>query len=102
MAWHYLSFVDGRLPKGEQWLGAAIVEGLDITEAVKKAWRLGINPGGEVAGIEIEHVPSPRFCNRLMISKSELRDLGEAISGNDILHNSRGDIIKPDGVEDDP
>jgi len=34
----YLSFADGRLPKGEQWLGAAIVQGDTVAEAVKQAW----------------------------------------------------------------
>jgi hypothetical protein len=100
--WFYLSFASASLPKNEQWLGAVIVQADTIADAVKEAWRLGINPGGEVAGAEIENLPPERFRNRLMISKSDLRDMGEAMAGDTRLINLRGEIVKPDGVEDDP
>jgi hypothetical protein len=102
MPWFYLSFADGRLPKGQQWLGAAIVEGTDPRGAIKRAWRLRINPGGEVAFTEIEHLPPERFRNRLLISKSELRDMGKAIDSDTSLIDLNRNIVKPDGAEDDP
>lgn len=66
---YYLSFADGTLPKGTQFLGAAFVEisgesdsrdvivalahpeDLNLALAVSKAHRLGINPGGEVMSV---------------------------------------------------
>jgi hypothetical protein len=47
-------------------------------------------------------MPPARFLNRLMISKAELRDMGEAAAGDPRLINLSGDLVKPDGVEDDP
>lgn len=53
---HYwwLSFADGNLPEGQQFLGAAIVPGIDIGTATAAAHSLGVNPGGEVRGAPIE------------------------------------------------
>jgi hypothetical protein len=45
--WWYLSFAD------DGWLGAAIVEGDSIVSAAARAHALGINPGGEVLGVEL-------------------------------------------------
>ena len=48
MAFHYLSFA------GEEgWRGCTVVEADSFLEAVLKTHRLGINPGGEVAGVEL-------------------------------------------------
>lgn len=102
MTWFYLSFADGRLPKGEQWLGASIVEGSSVSAAIQQARRLGINPGGEVLPIKIEHLPPPYFRNRLIISDSELREMGDATTGDSRLGNETGELVKPSGVEDDP
>jgi len=56
MTLFWLSFCDAGRPKGQQFLGACNVEGggtgdeqLDIKMAVRRAWDLGCNPGGEVA-----------------------------------------------------
>lgn len=49
----WLSFADATLPKGTQFLGAAIVRGETMTAAVVRAHWLQINPGGEVLGVEI-------------------------------------------------
>lgn len=45
---YWLSFADGALPKGRQFLGACIVRAASNLDAVRVAHRLGINPGGEV------------------------------------------------------
>ena len=47
----WLSFCDAGLPKGQQFLGACLVEGDDLVEATIKARELGINPGGEILGV---------------------------------------------------
>jgi hypothetical protein len=44
----WLSFVDPTRPKGDRFLGVAIVRAFDATDAVSTAWALGCNPGGEV------------------------------------------------------
>lgn len=46
----WLSFADGDLPKGKQFLGGVLVEADDLIEAVVRSHALGINPGGEVLG----------------------------------------------------
>ncbi len=54
MSYFWLSFADGDLPKGQQFLGACIVQAETNIDAVTKAHLLGINPGGEVMMVEIE------------------------------------------------
>ena len=49
----FLSFADGNLPQGSQFLGGAIVRASHMIEAVRVAHILGINPGGEVQGIQV-------------------------------------------------
>ena len=57
-----LSFCDTQRPKGEQFLGVAIVavphlfeddEGSAVKFAIRETHRLGINPGGEVLTFEV-------------------------------------------------
>lgn len=47
VGWWWMSFADGHLPKGEQFLGALIIDGVDIAGATQRAWARGLNPGGE-------------------------------------------------------
>ena len=67
-AWWWLSFVDPNLDVGHRFLGAAIVRGAGMVDAVREAWRLGVNPGGEVAGgpMRPAHVPGWAFRERLL------------------------------------
>ena len=51
----WLSFTDPQRPKGERFLGVALVETEEIADlreatkaAIQKAWATGCNPGGEV------------------------------------------------------
>ena len=73
----WLSFADPNLPKGTQFLGVVIIECIDIADGVAKAHSLGINPGGEVKGIEIPGEVTSAYCNKLL-SKKEMEDLGLA------------------------
>jgi hypothetical protein len=50
---HWLSFADPTAPRGSQFLGAVILRAHDFDDAIKQAWRDGINPGGEVVGTQI-------------------------------------------------
>lgn len=54
----WLSFCDPDKPEGTQFVGACIIRGDNMIEAVQNAHRLGINPGGEVQGFEIPAVVS--------------------------------------------
>jgi hypothetical protein len=54
MTLYYLSFCDPDKPKGQQFLGATIVEADSSLDAVSKTHRLKINPGGEVMIVELE------------------------------------------------
>jgi hypothetical protein len=66
--------VDNNRPLGQRHLGCCIVSAASIVEAVRVAWRLGCNPGGEVAGCEVEP-PSPAMIGRLL-TKAELAVFG--------------------------
>lgn len=62
--WWYLSFADGK------FLGAVIIRGADLEHAIKEAWRLKLNPGGEVLGMPILEagglVPEEKYRLRLL------------------------------------
>jgi hypothetical protein len=73
---YWLSFCDGDLPKGQQFLGVAIVRGSNLEEAVSEAWRLGINPGGEVLSMEIlvkNYSKIPIECIDKLLSLEEVK-----------------------------
>ncbi len=68
MKWWWLSFCDGSLPEGTQFLGAAVVDGETFADAIIRAHRLGCNPGGEVMFVEIpeDALPAPSYRHRLL------------------------------------
>jgi hypothetical protein len=75
MSWFYLSFASD-----EGFLGGCYVPGEDVMEAVKRAWLVGCNPGGEVQGagpmpdaVVEEHVPAEH--RERLLSYSELEAL---------------------------
>jgi hypothetical protein len=67
--WIYLSFAD------ENFNGAVVIKAHGIGTAVREAHRLGINPGGQVLGVEIpdERLPSEQFRNRLLSKEDILK-----------------------------
>jgi hypothetical protein len=96
----WLSFVNPRKPKGEQFLGVAIIEVEEaearlarrlaarkypqalahaawIMAASRKARRLGCNPGGEVSAIELpEDFPgSARVPRGQLLGRADLERL---------------------------
>lgn len=81
--WWWLSFVDGDRPKGEQFLGACMVQGRGITTAISRSWDLGCNPGGEVAFVEIpaDRTIPDAWANRLLTrAEVESAELNAALS----------------------
>lgn len=75
MTWWWLSFADGRRARGDQFLGGVYVRADNMIAAVNAAHRLGINPGGEVQGVDLDHVPPADAQNRLL-SKDDMERLG--------------------------
>jgi hypothetical protein len=83
---YWLSFVDEHRPAGERFLGVCIVEVTEadaaavrprlppqaqpgaewIAAAMRKAWRLGCNPGGTVASYELPGSAPASAMNRLL------------------------------------
>ena len=61
---YYLSFCDPERPAGSQFLGAAVVPGGSMIEAVRNAHMLGCNPGGEVLGQPVPEYLEPHIGTR--------------------------------------
>jgi hypothetical protein len=75
----WLSFVDPHRPKGKRFLGACIVEAVDVYEAIPKSHRLRINPGGAVQCRSFEADPQLAFFKPdqvdVLYSESEMREM---------------------------
>lgn len=50
----WLTFSDPHLSFEKRFLGIAVVTAETFEGALKKTWELGINPGGQVQGLELE------------------------------------------------
>lgn len=94
--WVWLSFADGDLPAGSQFLGVCLVLAYGIIGAVMEAHRLGINPGGEVAGwllgpgpLPPDTIPPNRLCSLVEIEAAgppvvwPFREDGDVEGGED-------------------
>jgi hypothetical protein len=66
----WVSFCDPDKPQGQKFLGACLVEGDTLVEAIEEARRLGINPGGEALGVvgdpETVKIIPDHWKNRLL------------------------------------
>ncbi len=72
----WMSFCDPEAPKGNQFLGVIIVEGVDLRDAIFRTHALNINPGGEIEGIELEKdVIKPEHIDQLY-TKKQLIEFG--------------------------
>jgi hypothetical protein len=49
----YLSFADGSLPSGSQFLGGLFFRAKTVAGALAGSRRLGLNPGGSVLAVEV-------------------------------------------------
>lgn len=85
----WLSFADSTRPKSQQFLGVAIVSAMDISGALTVSHVLGINPGGEVAYIEVDESVAGLLSFSLepyhdrLLPPSEARELHDRI-GKDL------------------
>jgi hypothetical protein len=68
--WVWLSFVAEGPPR--RFLGVALVRGLDVVDAVERAWALGINPGGEVLGQRVDPRGVPEPWRERLLSVEDL------------------------------
>ena len=100
---YWLSFCDGNLPQGQQFLGAVVVdvdraaadealaarpamgdpvEGPWLVAAIRAAWQAGVNPGGEVASVRIDGNPQAALYPRLtLLSRSDIEALEPTVPG---------------------
>lgn len=103
----WLSFCDKERPKGEQFLGACIVDVTDqdaaeaaidvalgfpnarpgaewVAAALKKAWRLGCNPGGEVAHHEIpaDNPNVTQFQRGVLLDRATIEEIDRRINAS--------------------
>ena len=78
MKYYWLSFCNSGLPKGSQFLGSCIVKGENLKDAITTAWRLGINPGGEVVSSEIPDSQLENFAPHIneLLSRKEIEKRG--------------------------
>ena len=70
----WMSFCDLDKPKGEQFIGVAIVVAPGFMHAHQRAWSLGINPGGQIQAYQVEGV-GVQYHDRLL-SRAELEAAG--------------------------
>lgn len=91
--WWWLSFVDPDRPEGDRFVGACIVQGDDDliggrlagTDPVSSAWRLGINPGGEV---QLVRVPDgkvdavPIEYREVLLTREQVAELDQLLAPN--------------------
>jgi hypothetical protein len=81
MTTFWLSFNDQNAPANERFLGVAMFDmderdgELSAIEIARRAWQLGINPGGSVAIREVDSIPE-RYKNQLLTDDELLNSLG--------------------------
>lgn len=82
---HWLSFADSNLPEGSQFLGVAIVRGIEMLTAVSASHELGINPGGEVVGHAIPRdLDVPVEYRERLLTKDEAKALDAHFAAQNI------------------
>jgi hypothetical protein len=83
--WWWLSFADTDLPAGSQFLGACVVRGDDLPDAIRTAWARGINPGGEVAAAgPIDQLPPgiPEEYTYVLMTKVQVEEMDRLARAN--------------------
>lgn len=90
--WFYMSFCDVTKPKGQQFLGAATVQGDDEMDAVKNSWVLGINPGGEIAIVALGKIDQntmpetgKKYLNKFVPREIVMGEIGDADEPHDAV-----------------
>lgn len=72
----WLSFADPKKEPGSQFLGVIIIRARGMREAMSDCWDQGINPGGEVRGVDLGN-PNihPKYLGRLL-TKEQAEEVG--------------------------
>lgn len=72
--WWFLSFCDNARPAGQQWTGVCAVQGSYMIDALRAAWALRVNPGGEALGTPIpqDKIPAAEFRNKLLTTREQV------------------------------
>jgi hypothetical protein len=73
LQWWWLSFADSAKPRGQQFLGVAIVPGKDLFHALDVARLFGLNPGGEV--IAVRRGSPPEEAKYHLLTEEEVKRL---------------------------
>lgn len=72
LRWWWLSFADADLPESTQFLGAVIVAAPNFLLATQEAHLRGINPGGEVQGMELPDWAVPHLNHQnVLLDRTE-------------------------------
>lgn len=68
----WLSFADTRTDP-HTFLGVAVVPGGDVADAAGRAWVIGCNPGGQVAGwpVDADPVRAARIPTAVLMTEAE-------------------------------
>lgn len=77
----WLSFAD---PQTGDNIGVNVVDAPDFMSAVHKSHELGINPGGEVLGSQIDPAIVPDAYTNRLLSKDECAEFTETRSTREI------------------
>lgn len=75
---YWLSFADMTRPHGQRFLGACVVDADDMLTAVRQAWALGCNPGGEALGHPLPATVEPFIdarWRRRLLTRDECNEL---------------------------
>lgn len=74
--WWWLSYADGALPKGSQFIGVVVVRARGFMMATMLASMKGQNPGGECRGMQIPtETPPPKELLTLVRDKDRIAEL---------------------------
>src|ERR1051325_6072421 len=76
----YISFADGRLPKGTQFLGGLFIRAKTLTGALQASHQRKLNPGGEALVTLVKYPVDSKWIGRLM-SRAELEEM-DSLSSN--------------------
>lgn len=82
MTYFYLSFVHLDKPEGEKFVGCTAVQAEDEKDAIRQSWKHKVNPGGEVAILNMgDELPEEgrSFLNRFVPREEVINDGGATL-----------------------